>query len=104
MQCRRYNNARNSDSSPNLLFPFIGLLRQRSDEILNVKAELKSKEETLQQKEIDLSVLRGQVRQALGDLNSVDDDSDTLTFMGSEAEVEDDIFVDEIDLLEDERA
>ena len=96
---------------PNL-FPKLNIfsidsLRKRNEELLEQKQEFKTLEETLQQKEIDISVLRGQVQRALDDLESCscsngDSDSDTLTFVASEGD-EDEIFVDEIELLEAEK-
>ncbi len=51
-----------------------------------LKRDLREREELIQQREIDISCLRGQVKQALEELEAVklgleegDDDSDTLT-------------------------
>ena len=68
-------------------------VKQKNEEIANLHRELRQRDETIQQREIDISCLRGQVNMAMGrvtrailELDSVkdDDDSDTLTFSGSE--------------------
>ena len=67
-------------------------MKQRNEEIANLHRELRQRDETIQQREIDISCLRGQVNMAMGrvtrailELDSVkDDDSDTLTFSGSQ--------------------
>ena len=72
-------------------------MKDRNEDILRLRRELKDREETIQQREIDISCLRGQVKQALEDID--DDDSSTLTFMCSEGD-EDIVLLD--DLLEED--
>ena len=69
-------------------------VKQRNEEISNLRRELRERDETIQQREIEISCLRGQVNRAMGrvtrailELDSVKDDgddSDTLTFSGSD--------------------
>lgn len=54
-------------------------MKSKQEEILQLRRELRQRDETIQQREIDLSCLRGQVKQALEDID--DDDSDTLTYV-----------------------
>ena len=70
------------------------MVKQRNEEISNLRRELRERDETIQQREIEISCLRGQVNRAMGrvtrailELDSVKDDgddSDTLTFSGSD--------------------
>ena len=70
------------------------VVKQRNEEISNLRRELRERDETIQQREIEISCLRGQVNRAMGrvtrailELDSVKDDgsdSDTLTFSGSD--------------------
>ena len=70
------------------------MVKQRSEEIKSLRRELRERDETIQQREIEISCLRGQVNRAMGrvtrailELDSVKDDgddSDTLTFSGSD--------------------
>ena len=69
-------------------------MKQRNEEISNRRRELRERDETIQQREIEISCLRGQVNKAMGrvtrailELDSVKDvgsDSSTLTFSGSD--------------------
>ena len=69
-------------------------MKQRNEEISNLRRELRERDETIQQREIEISCLRGQVNKAMGrvtrailELDSVKDvgsDSSTLTFSGSD--------------------
>lgn len=72
-------------------------VKSKTDEILLLKKDLKEREELIQQREIDISCLRGQVNQALIDLEAEDDDdddSDTLTFCCSD--VDDEVFLEDL--------
>lgn len=71
------------------------MVKQRSEEIKSLRRELRERDETIQQREIEISCLRGQVNRAMGrvtrailELDSVKgengSDSDTLTFSGSD--------------------
>ncbi len=57
------------------------VIKRKNEEVLLMKRDLKEREELIQQREIDISCLRGQVKEALLDLDVADDDedSDTLT-------------------------
>lgn len=84
-------------------------MKSRTDETVQLRRELHEQVEVLQQKEIDISCLRGQVEQTLNDLESAvkagvnynaacndsDSDSDTMTACSNES----DVLVDELDMM-----
>ena len=87
----------------------IGSLKGRIDELADLRLSLKDKEETIQQLEIEISCLKGQVTQAvvqvMEELGSDDSDSDTLTFVGDNLEGSDfepDVLIDDLDLDSDD--
>ena len=51
-----------SDSCTLVFFTFSEALEQRSSEVGRLKKDLRLKDETIQQREIEISCLRGQVR------------------------------------------
>ena len=83
-----------------------------------MKRELRLKDETIQQREIDISCLRGQVialqrlynpeqlkcdiNEVLGILNTEDDDDDSDTLTNIEPISEEDILLEDLDFDDDE--
>ena len=64
-------------------------LKQRTEDILQLRRNLKDKDEILQQREIDISCLRGQVVNVIRDLTVDeldDDDEDDTVFLNDEEE------------------
>lgn len=57
-------------------------LKIRTEELLEVKKVIRTKDEEIQSREIDISCLKGQVND-----EETDDDEDTLTFNDSDDEV-----------------
>ncbi len=53
-------------------------MKHRNDEIQMLRKDLREREELIQQREIDISCLRGQVNRALEQME--EEDSDTLTY------------------------
>lgn len=73
-------------------------IKIRNDELLQNKKDLKLKDETIQQREIDISCLRGQVIDVdNADIKDEDDDDDTLTWNYSDVD-EHDILLDDLEL------
>ncbi len=79
---------------------FSATAKQRSEEIQMLKTDLKEREELIQQREIDISCLRGQVKKELDALEGFeveegdsDSDSSTLTCDCNE----DEVLADELD-------
>jgi hypothetical protein len=62
-------------------------VQKRNEEILSLKHECREKEEVLQQKEIDIACLKGQVQKVLDDLGDSEYVSSTLTACSSEEDV-----------------
>ena len=76
-------------------------MKDRNEDIAQLRRDIREREETIQQREIDISCLRGQVKQALRDIDD-DEDSDTLTFVCSEGDdivLLDDILEEDMDLV-----
>ncbi len=83
-------------------------MKDRNEEIAGLRRSLRERDETIQQREIDISCLRGQVNKAMGrvtrailDLDSVKDDDDfsddTLTFVdGSLIDDEEEILLSDL--------
>ena len=69
-------------------------LRIRTEELLDSKKEMRVKDEEIQQREIDISCLRGQVESLL---NLVDEDEDTLTLENIDSDADDDVLLEDLE-------
>ena len=69
-------------------------LKTRLEELLQTKKDLRLKDETIQQREIEISCLRGQVMLS----DEADDDSDnTLTAVGDSDGASDDVLLEDLE-------
>ena len=102
-----------SDWFLTLHFKFIEQLEIRSEEVLNLKKDLRLNDETIQQKDIDISCLRGQVielqrlyphipenvicdKVEFQQTNFIEDDSDSDTLTNIEHLSEEDILLEDL--------
>lgn len=65
-------------------------LKTHADEVLLLKTDLRTKDDEIHQREIDISCLKGQV------MNSQDDDEDTLTYVSDNADHDDDVLLEDL--------
>lgn len=70
-------------------------LKSHADEVLLLKTDLRSKDDEIHHRQIDISCLKGQVMQEI-DLDDEDDD-DTLTYVSDNADQEHDVLLEDLD-------